>query len=176
MEDFAKRERYCINPSKSNVLCYKNTSKGAIHEPKYFMTGNELRKASTTMHLGIQRSTTNTPDIEGKISLARKAAYALMGAGFHSGNGLKHETCARLWISEVVPRLIYGLEVMDLRAKGITELELFQRKNMKQLQGLPSKTPNSISIAMLGLLPVESAVHKNMLSLFGNIIRNKDSV
>ena len=39
--------------------------------------------------LGINRSTSQSVDIEGKISLGRKTAYSLMGAGFHWGGGVK---------------------------------------------------------------------------------------
>ena len=45
--------------------------------------------ASSATHLGINRSATQMVDIEGKLSLGRKTAYSLMGAGFHGGGGLK---------------------------------------------------------------------------------------
>ena len=71
----------------------------------------------------------------------------------------------------VVPRFNYGLEVLDLKAGDIKSLEQFQRKSLKQLQSLPDRTQNSISLALLGILPVESVLDKNMLNLFGRWIR-----
>ncbi len=174
--DFAQRERYCINPTKSSVLTYKNSSKIKSDDCKYHMCGKLLPNEINTTHLGIQRNTSNSADIENKINLGRRAAYSLMGAGLHCGNGLKQDICARLWNSEIVPRLTFGLEVMNLKNKDINVLEAFQRKSLKQIQGLPDKAPNTAALALLGIAPVEMIIHKNMLTLFGNIIRNEDSI
>ncbi|MES9904845.1 MAG: reverse transcriptase domain-containing protein [Sedimenticola sp.] len=176
VEDYAKRERYCINPLKSSVLTYKNSSKLVVADQKYYMNGKQISNDKQTTHLGIQRNVKNNADIEGKINLARKAAYSLMGAGLHSGNGLNQQISAKLWSSEIVPRLIFGLEVVDLKVKDINQLESFQRKCLKQIQGLPDKAPSSTALALLGIIPVETNVHKNMLTLFGSILRNRDCI
>ena len=93
-----------------------------------------------------------------------------MGAGLHSGNGLKQCVCGKLWSTYVVPRLIYGLEVLDLKGDEMKVLEQFQRKSLKQIQSLPDKTQNSAVLAFLGILPLECVIHKNMLNLFGRWI------
>ena len=67
-----------------------------------------------------------------------------MGAGFYSGNGLKVGLNGFLWSTFVLPRMIYGLEALLLRKKDFESLEKFQRKSLKQIQGLPDKTPNSV--------------------------------
>ncbi|MES9882685.1 MAG: hypothetical protein ABW185_17600 [Sedimenticola sp.] len=110
------------------------------------------------------------------VSNWRNGDNGKMGAGLHSGNGLKQDICARLWSSEIVPRLTFGLEVMNLKIKDINVLEAFQRKCLKQIQGLPDKTPNIAALALLGIAPVETIIHKNMLTLFGNVIRNEHSI
>ena len=43
----------------------------------------KVNVASSATHLGINRSATQMVYIEGKLSLGRKTAYSLMGAGFH---------------------------------------------------------------------------------------------
>ena len=106
------------------------------------------------------------------INLGRKTAYSLMGAGFHSVNGLKTCLNGHLWSTYIVPRLVYGLEILSLKKQDIDNLEKFQRKSLRQLQGLPDKTSNSITLALLGILPLESIIHKNSLNLFVNIARN----
>ena len=130
----------------------------------------------STTHLGLRRDTSDRPCIEEKVSIGRKTAYSLMGAGFHSGNGLKVCLNGFLWSTFVLPRMIYGLEALLLRKKDFESLEKFQRKSLKQIQGLPDKTPNSVVLALLGIPPVEVAIHKNSLNLFMNIIKNKSSV
>ena len=51
------------------------------------------------------------------------------------------------------------------------------RKVPKELSkantGLPDKTANSISLALLGVLPLDAVVHKNALTTFLNMIRLK---
>ena len=55
-------------------------------------------------------------------------------------------------------------------------LEKLQRKCLKQIQGLLDKTANSISLALLGVLPLDAVVHKNALTTFLNMIRLKGSI
>ena len=69
--------------------------------------------------------------------------------------------------------MIYGLEALLLRKKNFESLEKFQRKSLKQIQGLPDKPPNSVVLTLLGIPPVEVAIHKNFLNLFMNIINYK---
>ncbi|MES9882009.1 MAG: reverse transcriptase family protein, partial [Sedimenticola sp.] len=175
VDNFASRERYCINHTKSNILTYKNSNPKAPHS-QFYMSGKELPKVSQATHLGIKRTIDNKADIDEKISLGRKAAYSLMGAGLHSGNGLKQSICAELWKTEVLPRMLFGLETLELNLKQMEKLESFQRKCLKQIQGLPDKTSNSAVLALLGIPPIEKVIHKSMLSLFVKIIKDHETV
>ena len=56
-------------------------------------------------------------DIEGKLSLGRKTAYSLMGAGCHGGSGLKAAKNGHIWLTFVIPRLLYGVECQLLKKK-----------------------------------------------------------
>ena len=71
---------------------------------------------------------------------------------------------------------MYGLEVLLPNKKEFECLEKFQRQSLRQIQGLPDKTPNSITLALLGMLPLKTVIHKNVLNLFMNIARLSDSV
>ena len=44
-------------------------------------------------------------------------------------------------------------------------LERFQRQCLRQIQGLPDNTPNGITLALLGILPLKTVIHKNALNL-----------
>ena len=138
------------------------------------MAGDKILCQECTVHLGISRNVKNKANIEEKISIGRKTAYSLMGAGFHSVNGLKTCLNGHIWSTFVVPRLVYGLEVLTLQRKDIENLEMIQRKSLREIQGLPDKTSNSITLALLGILPLETVIHKNALNLFMNITRSKD--
>ena len=116
------------------------------------------------------------PNIEETINIGRRTAYSIMGAGFHSGNGLKVCLNGFLWSTFIVRRITYGLEVLTLTKKDIELLEKFQRKSLKQIQSLPDKTPNVVTLGLLGILPVEAVINKNALNLFMNVISDKNSI
>ena len=140
------------------------------------MFGKTLKAEQYSTHLGIFRDVKKKINIEEKVTLSRKTAYALMGAGLHSGNDLTKQLCAYLWNTYVIPRLVYGLEVQQLTRTDIEVLEKFQRKCLRQIQGLPDKTPNCVTLSLIGVPPVETIVHKNMLNLFVSSARSQNSV
>ena len=59
--------------------------------------------------------------------------------------------------------------------KDIDSLEKFQRKCLKQIQGIPDNTSNSSCLALLGILPIKEILNKNFLNLFVNMIRDESS-
>ena len=63
-----------------------------------------------------------------------------------------------------------------LRKKDSDNLERFQRQCLKQIRGLPDNTANIISLALLEILPLEAVLHKNALTTFVNMIRQKGSI
>ena len=112
-----------------------------------------------TVHLGICRNTNDNLDIDEKINIGRRTAYSLIGAGFHGRLGIKQSINVDMWRKYIIPRLTFGLEVLNLKKKDINALEAFQVRCVKQLQGLPTKTANSSALALLGLLPVEACIN-----------------
>ena len=75
---FANQDHYIIHPTKSGMLVYGNGSK-----PKYDFTmfGKPIKIVEHSTHLGLFRANKLKANIEENVSLARKTAYALMGAG-----------------------------------------------------------------------------------------------
>ena len=76
-------------------------------------------------HLGVDRYTSYPRFIEDLISLARRTAYSLFGAGFHGLNGLPPLVCKKICQLYVLPCLIFGLEAMKLSKNNISKLEKF---------------------------------------------------
>ena len=133
----ANQEQYVIHPTKSGVLLYSNGVRSTCDQLGFDMGGKRIKFESQCNHLGIFRDIKQKVNIEEKISLGRKTAYALMGTGLHSGNGLTKPLCAYLWSTYVIPRVVYGLEVQKLSRTDMESLEKFQRKCLRQIQGLP---------------------------------------
>ena len=99
-----------------------------------------------------------------------------MGAGFHSVNGLKTCLNGHILSTFVVSRVIYGLKTLSLTKKDIENLEKFQRKSLRQIHGLPDKTPNCITLALMDILPLETVIHINSLNLSMGIARNRNFI
>ena len=66
----------------------------------------------------------------------------------------------------VIPRLLYGLEVLSLNKKQLDELERFHLEILKNIQLLPTRTANSIVYLLLGALPLKAEIEKRQLGLF----------
>ena len=52
--------------------------------------------------------------------------YSLMGAGVYGGSGLSPVVSAHLWKTYVIPRVIYGLEVLSYTLSDLQCLEIAQ--------------------------------------------------
>ena len=170
-EGYANREHYTIHPTKTVIVPYNTQD-----VPSITLYGEKVPVMNQTVHLGIYRNSKCNFNIDEKINIGRRTAYSLMGAGFHGRSGTKQSIKADMWRKYVIPRLIYGLEVQNLKKKDITALEAFQIRCAKQLQGLPTKTSNSATMALLGLLPIEACINKCVLTLFCNVVRDPQCI
>ena len=53
------------------------------------------------------------------------------------------KVCHQILKVYVIPRLLYGLEVLHLTSKQLDTLTKFHLKLLKQIQGLPQQTANA---------------------------------
>ena len=126
IENNTERERYCVNPTKSSCLCSNLPKRDEL-----VMSGDKITCKESTVHLGITRDIKNKVNIGEKISIGRKTAYSLMGAEFHSVNGLKTCLNGHIWSTFVVSGVIYGLETLSLTKKDIENLNFTENLSDK---------------------------------------------
>ena len=90
---------------------------------------------------------------------------------FYSGSRITNKkgllTAHNLWKVYALPRMTYGLEVMPTTNKDKEQLEILQKKILKQTQGLPCCAANTGVYVLLGAVPVEMVIERNMLSTSG---------
>lgn len=86
---------------------------------------NELALSDSTVHLGVVRAGKKEPElnIKNRISLARRTSYSLINTGLHGTNRLNPKTSYIIYRAYVIPRLLYGLEVISLTK---TQLQLLE--------------------------------------------------
>ncbi|KAH3849005.1 hypothetical protein DPMN_091390 [Dreissena polymorpha] len=158
---FANEERYLLQPTKTVALNIKPSERTTIPKSECFKLGEiNLNHVDTSVHLGITRTTsvceTAEVNVEGNISKARRALYSLLGAGLHGHNGLDHKSMLDLYKSFVLPVLTYGIEIFTPKSTLIKQLDLFQRKTIKQILSLPNNAADSCVLILTGLLPIEA--------------------
>ena len=163
---------YQLHPVKSVVCPHKPLPGFPEEEQEWFLGDDPVSVTNKFTHLGLEWNAGKpTPDISPKITLARRTAYALMGVGMHGHNGLDPSASGKIYLTYVVPRLVYGIEAAKLSAAQVNQLELFHRKMLRQIQGLPENTAISAVYLLIGILPIEATIHIKLLSLFGAITR-----
>ena len=85
---------------------------------KFLLDETQLENVHSYNHSGLIRKSnsklSNNLLIEDRKKTARNTAYAIMGAGFHGLNGINPEVSVCIWQTFVRPRLVYGLESINL--------------------------------------------------------------
>ena len=172
---YSKEHVYELHPVKSTVtpLHIPRTSiaQDTTHMP-FLLYDRELPIVDEFTHIGlVWRSGKPTPDLDRHISQARATAYALLSVGLHGHNGLDAAASLRLIQAYVSPRLTYGLEACVLSSTHFNKLELYYRKLLRQIQGIPDNCAKEAVYILIGTLPIEAVIHLKTLSLFGAITR-----
>ena len=136
-----------------------------------------ITESSKTEHLGILRSSKgeNTINIQKRTSLARRTLYYLIRIGVHGCIGLNARVSYNIYQVYVIPRLLYGLEVVLLKKGQLDELEKFHIEVLKQIQSLPTRTANYIVYLLLGALPLKVEIERRQLGLFYSSITSENS-
>ena len=167
--------RYQISEQKSVILVFNDNDSNT-----WYLNAKPMSTVSNSSHLGIEgdnQSATGTKMVvKRRIVTARRTVYSLMGAGLYGLNGVNPYVAIHMIQIYVIPRLLYGLNVIKLTNEDIQNLSLYQRKLLKQIQNLPKRTSNAAALLLLGQIDIEGEIHKRILKLVGSIIRNEHSV
>ena len=169
------KDRFIINPSKSEIVKFK-TAKKQAKVVQVQLGGQNISQVSQAIHLGVERNENNTPDTQKRIETARKTMYALLGSGMHGKNGISPVITIQMWNTFVLPRLLHGIELLDIRKKDLTDLELYQRKVLKQLQNLPERTASVAVLALVGAKTIEAQIDIKILTTFINIAMDPSTI
>ena len=161
-----------INPTKTDLVPL--TRKATNFELN--MGANSIEQTNETKHLGLMRNSGNKIKVDERIRVGRKTIYALLGPGLHVRQGTCPTISYKIWKTYVIPRILYGVEVLNHTLTDIKKLERLQVQICKQIQGLPERTANLAAYSLLGVEPIELVVDRLTLTFLGNILQDKTTI
>ena len=113
-------------------------------ELKWSLGENLMQLSESAAHLGIIRAgkKESAINVNDRIRLARRT-YSLMNTGLHGVNGLSLETSYVIYRAHVLPRLLYGLEVLSLTQGQLGQLSRYHIQTLRNIQSLPQRTASA---------------------------------
>ena len=93
-----------------------------------------------------------------------------MVTGLHGVNGLSLETSYVIYRAYVLPRLLYGLDVLNFTQGQVDQLSRYHIQTLRNIQPLSQRTACAAVYMLLGALPLEAELHKRRLSLLNSVI------
>ena len=109
------------------------------------------------------------------ISLARRTGYSLIKSDIHGSNSLNPKVSYRMYQTYIMPRMLYSLEILNLRKSDLKQLSDFHIVLLRRIQCLPSSTALSAIYLLVSALPLETELHKRQLSLLFSIVSSRNA-
>ena len=81
-----------------------------------------------------------------------------------------------MWKTFALPRMLYGLELSNLRRSDTVQLESLQRSIPRRLQCLPNNTANVAVYCILGARPAQQEIDYKKLSLLASILYSENTI
>ena len=153
----SKRWRFSYNPSKCKLIVFGNKQDKNIN----VMLGNHnIDQVDADVHLGTNLSSKDKCQdeyINERIEACKSIYYASQSLGSYRVP-VTPVTSSKLYWQVCIPKLCYGVEVMELSDQNIDALEKFHSTTSKQIQGLPQQCSNSGSIGTIGWKKIETHI------------------
>ena len=176
-EDYCKKYRVTLVPSKTKLLAYANTE----HEYEVYLAqllnpikidNTPVKFCDETEHVGIIRNISgNLPNLLNRIICHKKSLGAILSAGLARGHRGNPAASLRVHQLYETPVLFSGLAALVLTKAEIGILDSHYLNILQNLQRLHDKTPRAVVLFMAGSLPGEAILHTRQLTLFSMICR-----
>ena len=136
------------------------------------LSGNNILLSENTTHLGLLRAEVNENiiNIDDRLRQARRTLYSLISTGVHGSNELKLKRSYKIYQSYVLPRFLFGLEVLPLTHTQINILSKLHISNLRRFQSLPIRAATCAVYLLIGALPLAAELYKRQLRLLYNIL------
>jgi len=169
---YSCRWRYDYNPKKCAVVVYNEDKVSAHRSTRVWHLGPEIieeKESYTHLGLHLDKWLDCGPCCEGTVTKLRQTFFGLIGSGLHR-NGLNPITSTKIYRSAVIPRALYGCELMnDISSSQMRTIERCHNMCIRIIQGLPRYSSASLALSMIGCENVESIIDYRKLIFFGQL-------
>jgi hypothetical protein len=124
VHDLTNRDIVTIKPLKSDLVSLTRINR----EFSVKVGKNQITQKTETIHLDLMRNNKNKVNIEDRLKIARRTVYAHLGPGLHARKRMSPIVSAKLWQTYVIPRNLYGIEVLNYTKTDILKFERLQFK------------------------------------------------
>lgn len=147
------------DPSRTKSHCIVFGAELLIGEPKWSLSGQELRNRQQSEHLGVvlDGRLSAAPHVRHRTARARASLYGLAPAGMLSPGLCPADKCF-LWKTVVQPALTYGCVAAPLSSADVSELMAIQASTVKVALGLPRRAHHTALLAAAEIAPAHELV------------------
>ncbi|CAC5377727.1 unnamed protein product [Mytilus coruscus] len=173
----ARQSRVTINPTKTKAVILNKPKNINRSDLNWTLGNTPVYPSEDTSHLGLIRAELkeNNLNVDARISIARGTLYSLMNTGLHGTNGLNPQTSYKIYKSYVIPRLLYGMEILPLNQSQHDIMTRFHTKTLRNIHSLPTRTATGSVFMLLGALTIEAEIHKRQLSFLYSVLSCNNS-
>ena len=147
--EYSRKWRFRFHPEKCVILVF---GKGTPRDINITLGGHRIKMSKSEPHLGNVLATTPSKEqeyINQRIDKCQNVCYASQSIG-SKVVPVTPSVLSKLYHSACIPKLCYGVEIMDIDHKSAENMETFHAKNAKMFQGLSKNTCNIGSITTIG--------------------------
>ena len=170
------KSKFGAEKTKITVIGSEIDEKHFLETAPWTMGGKSVKVSENNEHLGQIVSGRNQimKNVDQSISRGRKSLFALLGPAFAYKCLLGPLVKIHLFRTFTCPRLRSGLSAFALRSNQISPLAIFHRKTLKGILNLSQTAPTPAIHFLLGELPMEEKIHRDMFSLFFGVWTNPE--
>ena len=166
----ASKTKITVSGSAVDRNFYKEVS-------PWSMDGEQVKVVDDNEHLGqiISGERQEEKNVDQRIKKSRNSLFGLLGQAFQYKSLISPSVKIHLFRTYSCPILRSGMSTFVLRKSQMEPFQLFHRKCLKAFLHLSQQASTSAIHFLLGELPMEGKLHRDMFSLFYSIWSNPES-
>ena len=166
----AAKTKITVVGSEADMRYYSETLPWVLNKESITVSENNE-------HLGqvVSGRKQEEKNIDNRLQKARSSLFAMLGSAFSYKCLLSPKLKFHLFRTYTCPILRSGLSSFSLRSEALRPVTMFHRKTLRGILNLSDKSSVAALHFLLGELPMEAKIHRDVFSLFYSVWSNLGS-